>query len=153
MPLLLAFIVLAGTVVQTGKDPLLARFEGSWSGAGVVLNQPSQISLTWTWELSGQFLRLVFRNQMPKTTFEGHAYYRAMQDGRYRGMWFDNSGMFRPLDATRDGDALVSKWGTPETEEGETTYRLISDSEMEIVDRVKSKDGTWREFGRSRLRR
>jgi hypothetical protein len=153
MHLLLAFIVVMGTVFQTGKDPLLARFEGAWSGSGVVLNQPSQISLTWTWELSGQFLRLAFRNQMPKTTFEGHAYYRATNDGRYRGMWFDNSGMFRPLDAARDGDALVSKWGTAQTEEGETTYRLLSDSEMEIVDRVKSKDGTWREFGRSRARR
>ena len=65
-------------------------------------------------------------------------------DGRYRGMWFDNSGMFRPLEARRDGDALVSKWGTPETEEGETTYRLLPDGKMEVIDRVKSKDGTWR---------
>jgi hypothetical protein len=85
--------------------------------------------------------------------FEGHAYYRPVADGQYRGMWFDNSGMLRPLEAKRDGDALVSKWGTPDTEEGETTYRLLSDSEMEVVDRVKSKDGTWREFGHSRLRR
>jgi hypothetical protein len=37
----------------------------------------------------------------------------------------------------------------PLPEEDETTYRLTSDSRMEIVDRVKSKDGTWREFGRS----
>ena len=70
-------------------------------------------------------------------------------DGRYRGMWFDNSGMFRPLDARRDGDALVSKWGTPDTEEGETTYRLRHDGTMEVIDRVKSKDGTWRVFGQS----
>ena len=153
MHLLLALVVLAGSVAQTGKDPLLVRFEGTWGGSGVVLNQPSKISLTWTWELSGQFLRLTFRNEMPKTTFEGHAYYRPLQAGSYRGMWFDNSGMFRPLDASRDGDALVSKWGTPDTEEGETTYRLISDSEMEIVDRVKSRDGTWREFGKSRVRK
>ncbi len=145
---------------QVGSDALLARFAGQWSGAGTVLNQPAKISITWTWELGGQFLRLAFRNEMPKSTFEGHAYYRPTVDGagpstslrasgRYRGMWFDNSGMFRPLDARRDGDALVSTWGTPETEEGETTYRLTSDSRMEIVDRVKSKDGTWREFGRS----
>jgi len=143
--------------LQLGSDTLLTRFAGQWSGMGTVLNQPSKISLTWTWELGGQFLRLTFRNEMPKSTFEGHAYYRPVADpstapaagGRYRGMWFDNSGMFRPLDARRDGDALVSKWGTPDTEEGETTYRLTSDSRMEIVDRVKSKDGTWREFGRS----
>jgi len=136
-------------VLQAGADPLLSRLAGQWTGTGTVLNQPSKISLTWNWELSGQFLRLTFSNEMPKATFQGHAYYRAAGEGRYRGMWFDNSGMFRPLEARRDGDALVSKWGTPETEEGETTYRLLSDSRMEIVDRVKSKDGTWREFGRS----
>jgi hypothetical protein len=50
-----------------------------------------------------------------------------------------------------DGDALVSKWGTPETEEGETTYRLLAGGRMEVVDRVKSKDGTWRQFGQSGL--
>ena len=143
---LLLSLVLA---FQMSSDTLLIRFAGQWSGTGTVLNQPSKISLTWMQELGGQFLRLTFRNEMPKTTFEGHAYYRPTGEGRYRGMWFDNSGMFRPLEARRDGDALVSKWGTPETEEGETTYRLTSDSRMEIVDRVKSKDGTWREFGRS----
>lgn len=143
---LLLSLVLA---VQAASDPLLSRFAGQWSGTGTVLNQPSKISITWTPELNGQFLRLTFRNEMPKTTFEGHAYYRPAGEGRYRGMWFDNAGMLRPLDARRDGDALVSKWGTPDSEEGETTYRLTSDSRMEIVDRVKSKDGTWREFGRS----
>jgi hypothetical protein len=143
---LLLSLVLA---FQVGSDTLLNRFAGHWSGSGTVLNQPSKISISWTWELSGQFLRLSFRNEMPKSTFEGHAYYRPAGEGRYQGMWFDNSGIFRPLDAHREGDALVSKWGTPETEEGETTYRLTSDSRMEIVDRVKSKDGTWREFGRS----
>jgi hypothetical protein len=143
---LLLSLVLA---VQAGSDPLLSRFAGQWSGTGTVLNQPSKISITWTPELNGQFLRLTFRNEMPKTTFEGHAYYRPAGEGRYRGMWFDNAGMLRPLEARRDGDALVSKWGTPDTEEGETTYRLTSDSRMEIVDRVKSKDGKWREFGRS----
>jgi len=85
--------------------------------------------------------------------FEGHAYYRPLAAGGYRGMWFDNSGMFRPLDARRDGDALVSQWGTPETEQGETTYRLLEGEKMEVVDRVKGKDGTWREFGRSQLTR
>jgi hypothetical protein len=88
---------------------------------------------------------------MPKATFEGHAYYRALGNGRYRGMWFDNSGMFRPLDARADGDTLVAKWGTVETEEGETTYRLLPDGKMEVTDRVKSKDGTWRVFGQSGL--
>ena len=145
MRLLLALVLAA----QANGDALLNRFAGNWSGTGTVLNQPSKISISWVWELGGQFLRLSFKNEMPKATFEGHAYYRPAGEGRYRGMWFDNSGMFRPLDAQRDGDALVSKWGTPQTEEGETTYRLMSDTRMDIIDRVKSKDGTWREFGRS----
>jgi hypothetical protein len=147
MHLLLSLVL----VLQSAPDPLLSRLAGQWSGTGTVLNQPSKISMTWTWELGGQFLRLTFRNEMPKTTFEGHAYYRPSGDGRYRGMWFDNSGMLRPLEARRDGDALVSKWGTPESEEGETTYRLLPDGTMEVTDRVKSKDGTWRVFGQSGL--
>jgi hypothetical protein len=105
--------------------------------------------MSWAWELDGQFVRLTFRNEMPNRTFEGHAYYRPTADSGYRGMWFDNAGMLRPLTARRDGDALVAQWGTPQTEEGETTYRLMSDTRMDIIDRVKSKDGTWREFGRS----
>jgi hypothetical protein len=147
MNLLLALAL----TLQSLADPLLSRFVGKWTGTGTVLAQPSKISLEWTWELDGQFARLTFRNEMPKSTFEGHAYYRPSVTGRYRGMWFDNSGMFRPLDALRDGDALVSNWGTPETEQGETTYRLISDTRMEVIDRVKSKDGTWRQFGQSGL--
>lgn len=162
---LVLLLPLASSALAQGKqvsaDPLLSRLAGQWSGTGTVLNQPSKIEMSWTWELGGQFMRLTFRNQMPKATFEGHAYYRAVGDastspeasGRYRGMWFDNSGMFRPLDATRDGDALVSKWGTPDTEEGETTYRLHPDGSMEVTDRVKGKDGTWRTFGQARYTR
>jgi hypothetical protein len=116
------------------------------------LNQPSKIDMSWSWELNGRFLRLTFRNEMgtaPKmNVFEGHAYYQPA-GARYRGMWFDNSGMQRPLDATREGDALVSQWGTAETEQGETTYRLRADGTMEVIDRVKGKDGNWREFGRA----
>ena len=154
---MLVTYVFAALLLQTGADPLLSRLSGQWTGTGTVLKQTSAIQMSWSWELGGQFLRLTFRNEMgtaPKVSvFEGHAYYRALGEGRYRGMWFDNSGTLRPIEARRAGEALVANWGTPDTEEGETTYRLVSDSELEVVDRVKSKDGTWREFGRSRLRR
>jgi hypothetical protein len=152
MPVLLSLVLAAG-LLQTGTDPLLARLAGSWSGSGTVLNQPSTIQMSWTWELGGRFIKLAFRNEMgtagKTNVFEGHAYYRPVAEGRYRGMWFDNAGMFRPLDARRDGDALISKWGTPDTEEGETTYRLRPDGSMDVSDRVKGKDGTWRDFGRA----
>jgi hypothetical protein len=151
MHLLMSLVLAAGLATQTGRDPLLSRLAGQWAGTGTVLNQPAKIEMAWTWELGGQFLKLSFKNEMPKAVFEGHAYYRAVGEGRYRGMWFDNSGMFRPLEALRDGDALVSRWGTPDTEEGETTYRLLAGGKMDVVDRVKSKDGAWRTFGQSEL--
>ena len=155
MHLLLSLALAAGLVWQSAKDPLLSRLAGQWSGTGTVLNQPAKIEMEWAWELGGQFLKLSFKNEMgaPPATrvFEGHAYYKATGEKRYRGMWFDNSGMFRPLEASGEADALVSQWGTPETEQGETTYRLLADGKMEVVDRVKSKDGTWRTFGQSGL--
>ena len=155
MHVLLSLAVAAALVAQAGKDLLLSRLAGQWVGTGTVLNQPAKIEMEWAWELGGQFLKLSFRNEMgvaPKlNVFEGHAYYRAVGEGRYRGMWFDTSGMFRPLDARREADSLVSQWGTPDTEQGETTYRLLADGKMDVVDRVKSKDGTWRTFGQSGL--
>jgi hypothetical protein len=61
--------------------------------------------------------------------------------------------MIRPIDARRVDESVVAKWGTPETELGETTYRLMPDGSMEIIDRVQGKDGSWRDFGRVVVRR
>jgi hypothetical protein len=147
--------VLVAIIVSSAQaqapDTLLSKLVGPWSGQGTVLGQASEVRLTWEWTLDGQFLRLSFTNQMGPRRFEGHAYYRAVGNGRYRGAWFDSSGMIRPIEASRDGDALVATWGTPETEVGETIYRLEADGSMAIIDRVRGKDGQWREFGRTRL--
>jgi hypothetical protein len=151
MLILLAALVL--TLQPVAPDAALARLAGTWSGEGTVLKSAARVELKWEWTLDGQFLRLTFANQMGPRRFEGHAYYRALGDGRYRGTWFDNSGMIRPIDARRDNDAIVSQWGTPETEVGETRYTLIDDDTMEIVDRVRGKDGSWREFGRVTVKR
>lgn len=145
---ILTAIVLAFVQTPT-PDPMFLQLAGRWAGEGTVLNLPSNVQLTWEWTLDRQFLRLTFVNQMGSVRrFEGHAYYRATADGRYRGTWFDNSGMIRPIEARRDGSAIVATWGTPETEVGETTYRLMPDGSMEIIDRIQSKDGQWRNFGR-----
>jgi hypothetical protein len=149
--MLLVLSVLQAT--PASRDPLLARLEGRWEGSGTVLNTAAKVRLTWDWTLDQQFVRLTFENQMGPRRFEGHAYYRALGGGRYRGVWFDNSGMTRPIEARQDGEALVAAWGTPETEQGETTYRLLPDGAMEIADRVIGKDGQWRPFGQVRATR
>jgi hypothetical protein len=153
-------LILAALVLlpQSGAGGGFAdRLVGVWTGTGTVLKQPASVQLEWVWALDRQFLKLTFGNDMgpagQQHRFEGHAYYRAVGEGRYRGTWFDSSGAIRPIDARIDGDALVSRWGTAETEEGETTYRLLGQDSMEIVDRVKRKDGTWRDFGKTTLTR
>jgi hypothetical protein len=148
LPILALFLMQPGA-----RDPFLTRLAGEWSGEGMVLQARAEVRLTWAWALDGQFMQLAFVNAMPKRRFEGQAFYRALGAGRYRGWWFDSSGMMRPIEAALAGDALVAAWGTPETEVGETTYRLTGSGSMEIIDRVRGKDGQWREFGRTRLQR
>ena len=136
---------------------LLERLAGTWTGSGIILGQPSTVEMQWTPVLEGRFVRLTFASHIgpaPKTQhFEGHAYYEVRPDGRVRATWFDSSGLTRPIDATVDTSSLVATWGTPETELGETTYRVVSDRALEVVDRVRGADGTWRTFGRSTLSR
>lgn len=134
-----------------------ASFTGRWTGEGIILGQPSTVEMEWAPVLDGTFAKLTWVSRIgpaPKTRrFEGHAYYRAGADGRVRATWFDSSGQVRPIEATAEATALVAAWGTPETEVGETTYRLAGADRVEVVDRVRAKDGSWREFGRSQLTR
>jgi hypothetical protein len=141
----------------TAQDALVAKLVGRWDGTGTILGQPSRVQMEWTPVLGGRFVKLTFESHIgapPKARrFEGHAYYRTAGEGKLVATWFDSSGQVRPIDAVRAADAIVSTWGTPETEVGETTYRLVADDRMELVDRVRGKDGSWREFGRSQLTR
>src|SRR5262245_7541589 len=99
---MLKAIALAAVIAFQGPpaDDFLPRLAGQWRGEGRVLEQPARVDLTWAWTLGNRFLQLTFANDMGpagKTRrFEGHAYYRALGDGRYAGMWFDNSGTMRP---------------------------------------------------------
>ena len=104
-------IVLA--FVQTGDArPYVPPARRSMGGRRHSPEPAGEVQLSWEWTLDRQFLRLTFVNQMGTVRrFEGHAYYRATSDGRYRGTWFDNSGMVRPIEARRDGTALVATWG------------------------------------------
>jgi hypothetical protein len=145
--------------VPAGADvpALLARLEGDWTGEGTILGRPATVEMHWTPALAGAFLRLTWVSHIgagPQAVrFEGQAYYRRSGAGAARATWFDSSGQVRPIVVSAAGDALVAAWGTPETEVGETTYRLESATRVLVVDRVRQKDGTWREFGRSILSR
>ena len=149
-------------------DPLHDLFAGRWHGEGTILGQPARVELSVERVLDGRFTRLHWVSHIgppPKTQrFEGHAYYsRLSPAGQYTATWFDSTGAVRPIRAGPDGNtvviggsgrgAVIAHWGTPDTEQGETTYRRVSPDVIEVVDRVLGKNGTWREFGRSSLRR
>ena len=136
-------------------NPLLSRLEGSWQGDAQTLGMAANMRLKWEWVLNKKFLRLSLKNEMStsngqKQVFEGEAYYHASAAEAH---WFDSRGMMFPIKAQIEGDALVSMWGSPDKEEGKSTYRLIDASTLEVIDTVKQKDGTWREFGRATLKR
>jgi len=157
--LAVAPLLAQSTPPPPGPDPMHDRFAGRWEGAGTILGQASRVELTVERTLDGRFTRLVWVSHIgppPKTQrFEGHAYYARLDPaGQYTATWFDSSGAVRPIRAGPEGaDSVVARWGTPETEQGETTYRRVSAEAIEVIDRVRGKSGAWREFGRSTLRR
>lgn len=137
------------------------RLSGSWQGEGKTLGMPARLQMKWEWVLGNKFFRLSLRNEMRgangKTqVFEGHAYYQAVgsvPEAKYEARWFDSRGLSFPIKAHAEGDALIAFWGTPETEQGKSVYRLIEQSKVEVVDSVRQQDGTWKEFGRFVVRR
>jgi len=142
---------------QSSTGALVNRFHGTWQGDGKTLGMNARLQLKWEPVLGNKFVRLSLRNEMSaaggKTqVFEGHAYYQRVERGgetRYEARWFDSRGLSFPINAQVDGESLVAQWGSPETEQGKSVYRLIEPGKMEVVDWVKQKDGAWKEFGRS----
>lgn len=154
--LLLLLLLPASAPAQT--DKFLNSLAGEWHGEGKAFGGAALMQLKWEWVLNNKFLRLSVRNEIStpngaKQIFEGQAYYREAGVDKYAAHWFDSRGTTFPIRSQLDGKTLVSLWGSAETEEGKSTYQLIDDSTLEVVDSVKQKDGTFREFGRVILKR
>jgi len=134
-------------------DAFLNRLEGTWQGDGKAFGRSARLQMKWEWVLGGKFLRLSMKTETQSApgkvqAFEGHAYYRSAGEGKYEGSWFDSRGTSFPIKGDNERDALTALWGTPEQEQGKSVYKLLETGKLEVVDSVKGKDGTWREFGR-----
>jgi cyanophycinase-like exopeptidase len=81
--------------------------------------------------------------------FEGAAVYEPKGEREFVATWWDSQGAKHPIVASVDGASLTSLWG----ESGRTVYSLLASGELEVVDSIKRKDGSWSEFGRTRLKR
>ena len=88
-----------------------------------------------------------------KQIFEDHAYYQPQGMDKYAAHWFDSRGVPFPIKAYVEGNTLTSLWGSPDKEEGKSTYQLIDDGTLRVVDSVKQKDGTFSEFSSATLKR
>lgn len=138
--------------MSTSND-FLKRFIGTWKGKGKVAGLDSKVVMIWENTLDNKFVKLSFRNEMKRKDgvtqlFEGVAYYKAIDDQKFQASWFDSGGEFHPIDARIEENSLNSLWGTEATKLGRTIYRLVAEKKMEVVDSIRLKDGTWREFGR-----
>ena len=143
----------AGQTAEPQRDSFLKSVDGVWQGEGTTLGMKAHLWMQWEWVLGNKFLRLNVKNEMttPKgqvQTFEGHAYYRSSGAGKFEATWFDSRGLTFPIKAAADAKALVADWGSPETEQGRSTYRILESGKLEVIDEVRQKDGTFREFGR-----
>lgn len=157
--LVIAFLLVCSipSLAQSQSNPFLSRLEGNWQGEGKAFGMASKQHIKWEWVLNKKFLRLTIKNEMTRPNgpqmFEGQAYYQALAADKFEAHWFDSRGVTFPIKGHLEGDSLVAMWGSPDKEEGKSIYRLVDDSTLEVVDFVKQKDGTFREFGRVTLKR
>jgi hypothetical protein len=138
---------------QTQPDSFLARLQGSWAGEGKSFGLDARLRMEWEWVLDQRFLRLNLVNEMQSKQgtiqrFSGHAYYQPKGAGQYAATWFDSRGVTFPVSAQLEGESLIASWGSATTEQGRSVYRLVAPNRIEVIDSVKQKDGTWREFAR-----
>jgi hypothetical protein len=131
-------------------DGVLGRMTGAWIGSGEIMEIQANVQLIVRPILDGRLVELRWMNlgaDSKPQLFEGVAIYGASEDGAYRAQWWDTQGSQHTVIATTDAQSLKALWG----ERGRTIYSLLPDGALEVVDSVKSQDGGWREFGRSRL--
>jgi hypothetical protein len=139
-----ALLLLAAAPAAAQEAGALGWLTGSWRGSGTMFGRPSEAALEIRPALGGRWLELSYR----AGGFEGRAFYRAAEEGRWRATWFDNRGVTFPIEAVAAERVLTADWGSAETERGRTVYRLLADGRLEVVDTAGG-----REFARHLLGR
>lgn len=136
----------------TGASDVFGHLTGRWQGQGTLQGNPVEAELAWEPVLGGRHVRMTYRAfQGEQTLFEGHAYYRPGES--VRGVWFDSAGHIYEIRAKAGARELVSEWGDPEIERGQSTCSLGADEVLTVVDAVFTPEGALREFARITYRR
>jgi hypothetical protein len=135
------------------RPGFFGRVAGAWIGSGSVMRRESHVEFRVEGGV-GSGARLHWRNVMQgprRDVFEGFAVYETRAAGGFTATWWDSQGAKHSIVATEaaDGSSLTALWG----EAGKTEYSLIEGGELLVVDSLKRPDGSWGEFGRTRLKR
>lgn len=119
----------------------LETLHGEWTGEAKLMANPVHTTLRWTSVLSGKFTRLELEHRAGgaegAVIFAGHSYVANTPGPKTSGTWFDSSGTVRPQAVRVDDGALIVDWGTAETEEGRSVYKLVEGDNLQVEDWVK----------------
>jgi hypothetical protein len=155
--ILAALLTLAAAQSAAALDcptPYLCFLNGSWAADGTAFGKPARVTMRWEGVLGGKFARIDYRIETKgegAEVFQGIGLYRPLKGGGYDGTWFDSQGAMHPLQATFTGAKLTTHWGIKGRTYGRTTYTMIDDGHVEIVDEVQNRKGAWKEFARNTL--
>lgn len=132
----------------------LKAFIGEWQSNGDAFGKPAISTISWQPAFNGKFIRLDYAinsndSGTPTPVFSGTAYYKHKGDNQFTAFWADSQGSLHPVEAkltdTPLGTAIISHWGSVDTEQGRTRYTLTQDGNLHVTDWVRA-EGTWRAF-------
>jgi hypothetical protein len=151
LALILLLVAVFGQPAPAQEASLIDRFTGAWEGHGELFRTDATFSMKWEWVLARKFVHLTFQNRVQgsggvERVLEAQAFYKPSGEGEFEGTWFDSRGMVLPLRASVEDSTLTVLWGTPETEQGRTIYRLIEENKIAVEDLVLKGD-QWHPFG------
>jgi hypothetical protein len=112
--------------------------------------------MSWALDLRGAFVRIYYRIDTRSgeraERFEGVGYYKMAEPDRFTGSWLDSQGAIHPLESSVEGQTLTTFWGVRGNGTfGRTTYQILEDGRVEVVDAVLGEGDAWREFSRNTL--
>lgn len=134
----------------------LCRLVGTYEASGTSFKKPAKLAMRWAADLGGAFVRIDYRidtsTPRDRERFDGVGYYKTGGVNRFVGTWVDSQGAIHPLDASAAGTTLTTFWGERgKGAYGRTTYRLLDDRRVEVVNSVQNENGAWNEFSRNTL--
>ena len=137
-----SFIIL-GVATMQSQDYFSKILDKQLRGNGQLMQKPATFSMSWTAVLDKKFYKLSFYNQQDGSSlkFKAIGFYKVLENNKVEGSWFDNRGITFPLHGYFDETSLTIFWGTADTEEGKTIYKLKEDGSLETLDFLKTQKG------------